>query len=212
MVTEQCEKRAMELDGEPIEFVKKEDDLLPGSASKISKTYSKKFKIQRLEPTCSTSPFFLLSTTEVRRRHSETPTQRSSRQRNGPWNAKSSVFDSSIKSSPTRFANRRCSSTLPRMHANASSGGPGTLRDDKTTAGPREQPSGGPTISSDLLDYHHTMETRNGTSHWSKLAQYRQKSRRIQKAAEGSASNQWLNRIFKYQAWEQFLQSATPLV
>ena len=50
------------------------------------------------------------------------------------------------------------------------------------------------------------METRNGTSHWSKLAQHCQKSRRIQKAAEGSASNQWLNRIFKYQVTsENFL-------
>uniref|UniRef100_A0A914DK55 Uncharacterized protein n=1 Tax=Acrobeloides nanus TaxID=290746 RepID=A0A914DK55_9BILA len=63
----------------------------------------------------------------------------------------------------------------------------------------RERKLRGPTISSDFLDDHHT-DGDEKWNHWSKLAQYRQKSRRIQKAAEGSASNQWLNRIFKYQA------------
>uniref|UniRef100_A0A914DX30 PDZ domain-containing protein n=1 Tax=Acrobeloides nanus TaxID=290746 RepID=A0A914DX30_9BILA len=160
----------MELDGEPIEFVKKEDDLLPGSASKISKTYSKKFKIQRPEPTCSTSPFFLLSAMEVRRGHSETPTQRSSRQRNGPWNAKFSVFDSSTKSSPTRFANRRCSRTQPRMHGNAS-----------------------PTISSDLLDDHHT----DGDEKWNKpLVQTGTTLPEIEKNTEGGKDLHQINERF----------------
>ena len=68
------------------------------------------------------------------------------------------------------------------MHGNASSGGPGTLRDDKTTAGPREQPSGGPTISSDLLDDHHT----DGDEKWNKpLVQTGTTLPEIEKNTEG---------------------------
>ena len=82
----------------------------------------------------------------------------------------------------SRFANRRCSRTQPRMHGNASSGGPGTLLDDKTTAGPREQPSGGPRISSDLLDDHHT----DGDEKWNKpLVQTSTTLPEIEKNTEG---------------------------
>uniref|UniRef100_A0A914CKV0 Uncharacterized protein n=1 Tax=Acrobeloides nanus TaxID=290746 RepID=A0A914CKV0_9BILA len=68
------------------------------------------------------------------------------------------------------------------MHGNASSGRPGTLRDDKTTTGSREQPSGGPTISSDLLDDHHT----GGDEKWNNpLVQTGTISPEIEKNTEG---------------------------
>jgi hypothetical protein len=108
------------------------------------------------------------------------PTQRSSRQRNGPWNAKSSVFDSSTKSSPTRFETDDVQGRSPgctgmqapvvRAHC------------ETTTAGPREQPSGGHTISNDLLEDHHT----DGDEKWNKpLVQTGTTLPEIEKNTEG---------------------------